>query len=272
MHSHKWGYITARKNIYIPLYAKAISKTSAFKELRNRYLSGEKIALWDFDGYNHYNKDMTFEEVVHNEKRCGHAFVIYGLLKGYIKIINDELVYDFDLKIKNATAEKEVKKTIPNELKNLYPTVFDVSGMKFISVEHFLTYSKAKMAGDKNAVNISLVINEEPFIQKLINGNILPIDIARNKNYYDEWNSIVQTIKCLNEEIKINPEEWKEKAPNLMKIAIKAKLECNPEIKNILNDYVEKLSSIELENSKFNQICNDIAKDFKSKKTRKNTL
>ena len=57
-----------------------------------------------------------------------------------------------------------------------------------------------------------------------------------------------------------------------MKIAIKAKLECNPEIKNILNDYVEKLSSIELENSKFNQICNDIAKDFKSKKTRKNTL
>ena len=39
--------------------------------------------------------------MVNDQKRCGHAFVIYGLLKGYLKIINDELVYDFDLKITN---------------------------------------------------------------------------------------------------------------------------------------------------------------------------
>ena len=273
--SHKWDYVTARKNIYIPLYAKAISQTKAFKELQQRYDSGEKIALWDFDGYNHYAKDMSFESVVHDQKRCGHAFVIYGLLKGYLKIINDELVYDFDLKITNPyISEKDNinKSVIPNQLKNLYPCIFEISGVKFISVEHFLSYSKAKIANDLNAVNIAMIINEEPFIRKFLSGEIIPNDIATNKEYYNEWNNIVKTIKCLNDDVKLDKEEWKKTAPNLMKIALKAKLDDNPDIKVIFDEYMNKLSDEEINGSKFNKICYDVFKELKVKRTRRNTL
>ena len=93
---HFWKYIEARKNIYFPLYAKAIVKTDAYQELVNRLNSGEKIALWDFDGYDHAARNMTYEDVVNSPKyKCGHAFVLYGLLTGQLKVENEVLNYNF---------------------------------------------------------------------------------------------------------------------------------------------------------------------------------
>jgi hypothetical protein len=91
-----WGYVDARKNIYFPLYAKAIVKTSAYQQLSQRLENGENIALWDFDGYDHAARNMTYEDVVNSPKyKCGHAFVIYGLLTKQLKIENDILIYNF---------------------------------------------------------------------------------------------------------------------------------------------------------------------------------
>lgn len=93
---HFWTYVDARKNIYFPLYAKAIVKTEAYQELVTRLNNGEKIALWDFDGYDHAARNMTYEDVVNSPKyKCGHAFVLYGLLTGQLKIENETLIYDF---------------------------------------------------------------------------------------------------------------------------------------------------------------------------------
>lgn len=93
---HRWDYVTARKNIYFPLYAKAIITTKVFSQIKERLKNGEKIALWDFDGYDHASRKMSYEDVVNSPKyKCGHAFVLYGLLIGQLKIINNELIYDF---------------------------------------------------------------------------------------------------------------------------------------------------------------------------------
>lgn len=74
-------YIEARKRIYAPLYAKAVQQTEAFAELRKIYESGEDFCLWDFDGYDHVKKGMTYQDVLLNEKRkMGHAFVLAMLL------------------------------------------------------------------------------------------------------------------------------------------------------------------------------------------------
>lgn len=83
---YKWGYIEARKRIYIPLYAEAVKKTDAFAKLEELAKTSTKdIYLRDFDGYNHKALDMTYEDVMDCESRkMGHAFVLAMLLDGYI--------------------------------------------------------------------------------------------------------------------------------------------------------------------------------------------
>lgn len=80
----KLSYIEARKQIYIPLYAKAVQKTEAWKILLNESVKNQNVYLLDFDGYD--RGDMTYEDVINCEdKKMGHAFVLAMLLDGYIK-------------------------------------------------------------------------------------------------------------------------------------------------------------------------------------------
>jgi hypothetical protein len=90
------GYIEARKAIYFPLYARSVILSDSYSLLQQRLLNGEKIALWDFDGYNHFDKNMSFYDVVHNEKlKCGHAFVLFGLLTGKISLDKAILTFNY---------------------------------------------------------------------------------------------------------------------------------------------------------------------------------
>lgn len=81
----KLGYIEARKRIYIPLYSEAVDQTEAFQELQKFHDQEENIWLWDFDGYNHRELNMSWNEVINNETRkMGHAFVLAMMLEGYL--------------------------------------------------------------------------------------------------------------------------------------------------------------------------------------------
>jgi hypothetical protein len=81
-----WGndrlnYVTARKRIYIPLYASAVVNTSAFIELKKQYQTFGEVVLWDFDGYDHTAMGMSLKDVANNPNRpMGHAFVLSMLL------------------------------------------------------------------------------------------------------------------------------------------------------------------------------------------------
>jgi len=83
----KLSYMEARKRIYVPLYRSAVEKTSAFQTLQLICDCAEQdIYLWDFDGYDHNELGMSFDEVVNCETRkMGHAFVLYGMLSGEIE-------------------------------------------------------------------------------------------------------------------------------------------------------------------------------------------
>ena len=81
----KLDYIEARKRIYIPLYAEAVKKSEAFKNLKTMHDTGEDLFLQDFDGYNFRALDLSFEEVINDPRRkMGHAFVLAMLLEGFI--------------------------------------------------------------------------------------------------------------------------------------------------------------------------------------------
>lgn len=85
----KLGYVEARKQIYVPIYAKLVVKTDAFKRLKKFYDDGKDIALVDFDGYNNFRArpKMMWLDVLNCDKRkMGHAFVIAMLLEGIVKV------------------------------------------------------------------------------------------------------------------------------------------------------------------------------------------
>lgn len=95
----KLNYIQARKLIYIPLYAKAVVKTEAFAKLVEYKNNGYNIALSDFDGYNNFNYNMNYKQVINNEQKImGHSFVIAMLLENLIMVKDNEIIYSDELK------------------------------------------------------------------------------------------------------------------------------------------------------------------------------
>ena len=59
------SYVEARKKIYIPEYARLVTKTETFRKLKERVDSGEKLAFMDYDAFNLYStsvKETMFEK------------------------------------------------------------------------------------------------------------------------------------------------------------------------------------------------------------------
>lgn len=82
----KLSYIEARKQIYIPLYQKLVTKTQAFVNLTTIYNENSCIYLQDFDAHNHCSNNLQWEEIINNpSQKMGHAYVLAMLLAGYLK-------------------------------------------------------------------------------------------------------------------------------------------------------------------------------------------
>lgn len=90
------GYIAARKEIYIPVYAKAVVKTEAYRRLVELRDSGKNLMLIDFDGYNihHPKYNFTYRDAIHCPLlKMGHGFVLAMLLEGLIRVEDGEVKY-----------------------------------------------------------------------------------------------------------------------------------------------------------------------------------
>lgn len=86
LYSLWWGerldYISARKRIYVPLYARAVRASAAWPRLQSLYEGSDLLVLRDFDGYDHRELGMTLRDVLHDASaRMGHAFVLAMLLE-----------------------------------------------------------------------------------------------------------------------------------------------------------------------------------------------
>lgn len=79
----KLDYISARKKIYVPLYARAVKKTKAYERLKHIYnYSGRVVYLWDFDGYDNEALGMSLVDVLNDPTRTmGHAFILARMLE-----------------------------------------------------------------------------------------------------------------------------------------------------------------------------------------------
>lgn len=78
----KLDYVSARKKIYLPLYAEAVQKTNAFQILKRKYEEGD-ICLFDFDVHNVTSGTIDYYEIINDPtKKFGHAYVLGMLLEG----------------------------------------------------------------------------------------------------------------------------------------------------------------------------------------------
>lgn len=85
----KLGYVAGRKEIYIPLYAKAVVRTEAYRRLCALRDEGKNLLLVDFDGYNihHPRYNFTYNDAIHCPLlKMGHGFVLAMLLEGLITV------------------------------------------------------------------------------------------------------------------------------------------------------------------------------------------
>ena len=92
----KLGYIAARKAIYLPLYAKAVVKTEAYRRLVELRDSRKNLMLIDFDGYNihHPKYNFTYNDAIHCPwLRMGHGFVLAMMLEGLVRVEDGEVKY-----------------------------------------------------------------------------------------------------------------------------------------------------------------------------------
>lgn len=83
------SYIEARRILYAPWYAGAAAATPAYQSLRELYAAqlagGSRIALVDFDGWDHIGQSCTLAQVLREPRpKMGHAFVLAGMLTGDI--------------------------------------------------------------------------------------------------------------------------------------------------------------------------------------------
>jgi ribA/ribD-fused uncharacterized protein len=274
---HKWDYVTARKNIYFPLYAKAIAETSAFQELEQRVKQGEKIALWDFDGYDHASRNMSYEDVVNSpDYKCGHAFVLYGLLTGQLKLINDELIYDFknEITMENNNINDNISNTkteytyffhLTSPFSNFHPAKFEYKELKFISNEQFMMYSKAKTFKDEVTAKKILELNDTPLAKSFIEGTITREQIVNNKDLADQWNTLMKQAKNLGRGVSnFNEKVWDEKRTKVVLFGAREKFTQNEDLKQIL---MATGDTKMVEASKYDKIWGNGLSEYDSKNT-----
>jgi hypothetical protein len=85
-------YISSRKNVYLPLYIKAVADSSVIKDLQIT-LKQKSIVIYDFDGPRsedgkpvclELTKELFYEKLNDPKFPFGHGYIVAGLISGVI--------------------------------------------------------------------------------------------------------------------------------------------------------------------------------------------
>lgn len=77
--------LEAQNQIFLPIYKKAVTKTTAFGRLKEMYETGQDIYLIDFEGYDHRFLEKSWDEVINDPDRpVGQAFALCMILENYL--------------------------------------------------------------------------------------------------------------------------------------------------------------------------------------------
>jgi hypothetical protein len=80
------GYVTARRRIYVPLYAQAVRMHAldTYLQLRSLACQGD-VVLRDFDAYDHRALGYSWDDVMDDpDRKMGHGFVLAMMIERYL--------------------------------------------------------------------------------------------------------------------------------------------------------------------------------------------
>lgn len=80
-------YITARRRVYIPLYAWAVRFYQPYLLAGLKAMHEERgdLVLTDFDSYDHRPAGLSWEDVISDpDRKMGHGFVLAMMIEGYL--------------------------------------------------------------------------------------------------------------------------------------------------------------------------------------------
>ena len=83
-------YIKAKETLYIPTYQQALRNSRFYgtfiKFIADAYHTDTNLVFRDFDVFNHYEKNMTLEQILHSpDHKYGHGFILITEAERFLK-------------------------------------------------------------------------------------------------------------------------------------------------------------------------------------------
>ena len=115
-----------------------------------------------------------------------------------------------------------------------YPSLFNYKERTFVSLEHFMVYSKIKMCNDLSAEKELNKVMQKDLLVDFKNGKINSEEIIKNVIKSKEWTLIMNDIKNIGKKcVNLNQELWSSKKLSIMTVGNREKINQNSEIKNL---------------------------------------
>lgn len=133
------------------------------------------------------------------------------------------------------TAEYTYFFHLTSPFSNFHPAKFEYKELTFISNEQFMMYSKAKNFKDEASAAKILELNATPIARDFIDGKITREQIVNNKDWADEWNKLMMSVKKLGRGVQnYDDVVWTNKREKIVLFGARLKFSQNEDLKQIL--------------------------------------
>lgn len=152
----------------------------------------------------------------------------------YKEVLNKKLAEKQKNAETNFTNENHVFSFYSHPFHKQYPSLFNYKERTFVSLEHFMVYSKIKMCNDLSAEKELNKIMEKDLLIDFKSGKITSDEIIKNVIKSKEWTLIMNDIKNIGKKcVNFNPDLWNSKKISIMTVGNREKINQNSEIKNL---------------------------------------
>ena len=178
---------------------------------------------------------------------------------------------DVNRKLKSITPQTEPTKEytyffhLTSPFSNFHPAKFEYKELTFISNEQFMMYSKAKNFKDEETATKILELNQNPIARDFIDGKITREQIVNNKDWADEWNKLMMSVKKLGRGVQNYDDAiWTNKREKIVLFGARLKFTQNEDLKQIL---LNTGNTLMCEAAKFDKIWGCGLSEYDAKKT-----
>jgi len=81
---HRWSYLEARRELYLPVYVEYVQKTDGWRQLLTLHKRGVNLLILGYDGRAYTDLDAEF---ANGAASFGHELILCAMLQGKIDLV-----------------------------------------------------------------------------------------------------------------------------------------------------------------------------------------